>query len=415
MKRQIPQISELLPLMHFARPSLDRRAARLARAASVEDLRVIARRRTPKPAFDYVDGAAVDERTADRTREAFLNCELVPRVLQGHGDVDLSTTIAGGPSALPFGIAPTGFTRFMHAEGEDGGAAAAASHGIPFSLSTMGTRSIEEVAQIAGAGRKWFQLYLWRDREASQDLLRRAADNGFDTLLVTVDTPVAGQRLRDARNGMTIPPKLTLSTVVDAAWRPEWWFNFLTTEPLTFASLSDTTHELPTLINSMFDPTINMDDLAWIRKNWQGKLLVKGILTPADALMVLDAGADGIVVSSHGGRQLDRAPIPLQALPAIRAAVGNDVDILYDSGVRSGNDVAIALALGADFCLIGRAYLYGLMAGGREGVDKVIDLIANELRISLHLLGVSGVQELNRDHVRTPWDKSEEDPATFQA
>lgn len=408
MKRQLPQISELLPLMNFSVPSLDRRAARLSKTASIADLRRIAKRRTPKPAFDYVDGAAVDERTADRTRESFLDCELIPRVLQGHEDVKLSTTIAGGPSALPFGIAPTGFTRFMHAEGEDAGAASAAAHGIPFALSTMGTRSVEEVAHAAGDGRRWFQLYLWRDREASRDLLRRARANGFDSLIVTVDTPVAGQRLRDVRNGMTIPPKLTLSTVVDAAWRPEWWFNFLTTDPLTFASLSDTTHNLPELINSMFDPTINMNDLAWIRENWDGPLLVKGILTPQDARMVIDAGADGIVVSSHGGRQLDRAPIPLEVLPAIRAEVGDDVDIIYDSGIRSGNDVAVALALGADFCLIGRAYLYGLMAGGREGVDRAIELIAQELSTSLHLLGVSGIDELSPEHVRTPWDSRKE-------
>lgn len=410
-RRQLPDIQELLPLMRFGLPELDRRAARLKKAASIQDLRKIAKRRTPQPAFDYVDGAAVNEITADRTREAFAACELIPTMLQGHGEVDLSTTIAGGTSALPFGIAPTGFTRFMHTEGEDAGASAAAAAGIPFTLSTMGTRSIEEVAQAAGDGRRWFQLYLWKDREASADLLRRAKESGFDTLMVTIDTAVAGQRLRDARNGMKIPPELSLKTVLDASYRPEWWFNFLTTDSLKFASLSGTSSDLPTLINAMFDPTLSYDDLKWIREQWDGTLFVKGVLNPEDAKKVLELGADGLVVSSHGGRQLDRAPIPLRQLPLIREAVGDDVEIIYDSGVQSGNDVAVALALGADFVLIGRAYLYGLMSGGREGVDRAIELIANELNVTLHLLGVSSVDELDRSMVRTPWDEPTSAPA----
>lgn len=405
MKRRLPQISELRPLMRFKPPTLDRRAARLAGAADIWDLRRIAKRRTPAPAFDYVDGAAVDELTADRTREAFEACEFVPQLLRGHGDVDLSTTIAGGPAALPFGIAPTGFTRFMQTEGEDGGSAAAAEHGIPFTLSTMGTRSIEDVAKTSGNGRRWFQLYLWKEREASANLLKRAKENGFDTLVVTVDTPVAGQRLRDVRNGMKIPPELTLKTVLDASYRPEWWFNFLTTDSLNFASLSDTSSDLPTLINAMFDPTLDFSDLEWIRSQWDGPLFVKGVLTPEDAKKIMATGADGLIVSSHGGRQLDRAPIPLEALPKIRQAVGDDVEIIYDSGIRSGNDIAIALALGADFVLIGRSYLYGLMSGGKEGVDRVIELMEAELRTTLHLLGVSSVKELSPAHVRAPWDE----------
>lgn len=405
MKRQLPQISELRSLMRFKPPTLNRRAARLASAADIWDLRRIAKRRTPTSAFDYVDGAALDELTADRTREAFEACEFVPRLLQGHGTVDLSTTIAGGPSALPFGIAPTGFTRFMQTEGEDAGSASAAEHGIPFTLSTMGTRSLEDVAKTSGNGRRWFQLYLWKDREASRDLLDRAKKNGFDTLVVTVDTPVAGQRLRDVRNGMKIPPELTLKTVLDASYRPEWWFNFLTTDSLNFASLSNSAADLPTILNSMFEPTLSYEDLKWIRSEWEGPMFVKGVLTPEDAQDIMAAGADGLIVSSHGGRQLDRAPIPLEALPKIRKAVGDDVEIIYDSGVRSGSDVAIALALGADFVLIGRSYLYGLMAGGKEGVDRVIELIAAELHTTLHLLGVSSVEELSPSHVRAPWDE----------
>ena len=401
MKRRFPRVSELRPLLKFELPSLDRRAARLAHAADVWDLRAIAKRRTPTPAFDYVDGAAQRELTARRTREAFDAVELLPRILHGTGKVDLSTPIAGGTSSLPFGIAPTGFTRFMHAEGEDAGATAAAASGIPFSLSTMGTRSIEQVAAAAPGGRRWFQLYLWKDRQKSLDLLRRAEASGFDTLLVTVDTPVAGQRLRDARNGMAIPPKLTIKTVLDASHRPEWWFNFLTTDPLTFASLSGTSQDLPTLINSMFDPTLSMADLEWIRSVWAGKLFVKGVLTGEDTRRALDAGADGLIVSNHGGRQLDRAPVSLRALPEVRAEAGDGVEIILDSGIMSGADIVAALCAGADFTLIGRAYLYGLMAGGREGVDRVIELLAKEIEVTMQLVGAATIGDLGPHLLRT--------------
>lgn len=405
LKRQLPQVSELKNLMRFERPTLDRRAARLAEAADVWDLRKIAKRRIPKAAFDYVDGAARDEITYDESRETFRSIRLLPNVLTGATELDLSVDIAGGHSALPFGIAPTGFTRFMHAEGEDAGASAATAAGIPFTLSTMGTRSVEEVERASGRGRRWFQLYLWKDRAASAELLRRAAASGYDTLVVTVDTPVAGQRLRDTRNGMRIPPRLTAGTVFDAAWRPEWWFNFLTTDPVTFASLTSTTGTLGELVNTMFDLGLNFDDLAWIREQWDGKMLVKGIVNPADARKVIELGADGVVVSSHGGRQLDRVVNTLCALEAIRAELGPDAEIVYDSGIMSGTDIAIALALGANFVLIGRAYLYGLMAGGREGVDRTIELLTSELETACTLLGVSSVRDLKREHVITPWER----------
>ncbi|MGW9550478.1 alpha-hydroxy acid oxidase [Citricoccus zhacaiensis] len=413
MKRQFPRISELRPLMQFGRPGLDRRAARLGRAADIDDLRTIAQRRTPRPAFDYVDGAAGQELTARRTREAFASTEMLPRILHGTAAADLSTPIAGGTSALPFGIAPTGFTRFMHAEGEDGGAAAAAAAGIPFTLSTMGTRSLEQVAEVSDAvgmerygspGTRWFQLYLWKDRQRSLDLIERAAAAGFGTLLVTVDTPVAGNRLRDVRNGMTIPPRLSLRTVLDASHRPEWWFNFLTTDPLTFASLSTSAQDLQTIIGSMFDPTLSIQDLEWIRSVWPGRLFVKGVLTAEDTRRSLDAGADGLVVSNHGGRQLDRAPVSLKALAEVRAEAGPDVEIILDSGILTGSDIVAALALGADFTLIGRAYLYGLMAGGRQGVERAIELLAEETRVAMTLMGAATVADLRREgRVRAPW------------
>ncbi|WP_277099833.1 alpha-hydroxy acid oxidase [Corynebacterium riegelii] len=405
LERQLPDPKELFSLLNFPLPSLNRRDARLSKAADIPDLRKIAKRRTPTPAFDYVDGAAASEFTYRRSREAFDSVELTPRVLAPTPDIDLSTTIAGKKTSLPFGIAPTGFTRFMHSEGENGGAAAARRAGIPFSLSTMGTRSLEEVAEVSQEGRRWFQLYLWKDKEASLDLVKRAWDNGFDTLLVTVDTPVTGQRLRDARNGMTIPPKLTLKTVLDASYRPEWWFNFLTTDSLKFASLSDSATDLPSLINNMFDPDLSMEDLEWIRSVWPGKLFVKGVLTPEDALRMIDAGADGLVVSNHGGRQLDKAPLSIQALPGIREAVGPDVEIILDSGILYGSDIIAALALGADFALIGRAYLYGLMAGGEEGVTRVIEILEQEMRTSMALMGISTIEQLKGSgQVKPQWD-----------
>lgn len=400
LKRQLPDVAELLSLMKFKLPSANRRAVRLAAAADVWDLRTIAKRRTPTAAFDYVDGAAGREITATRTRQVFDSVELLPRILHGTAHSDLSTTIAGAPSALPFGIAPTGFTRFMHSEGEIGGSRAAQKAGIPFSLSTMGTRSIEEVAAAAPEGRKWFQLYLWKDREKSKKLVERAAAAGFDTLLVTVDTPVAGQRLRDARNGMKIPPELTLKTVLDASYRPEWWYNFLTTDSLKFASLSDTSADLPTIINTMFDSSLDFEDLKWIRELWKGKLFVKGVLTTEDAAKAKAAGADGLVVSNHGGRQLDRAPIAFEALSEVRAEVGPEMEIIMDSGIMSGADIVAALCAGADFVLIGRAYLYGLMAGGEEGVSRAIELLAKEVEVNMQLMGAASIKDLDESLIR---------------
>ncbi|WP_127125830.1 alpha-hydroxy acid oxidase [Georgenia sp. SYP-B2076] len=403
MHRQMPRWGELRPLMQFKPVELDRTRARLRQAADIWDLRKIAKRRTPTAAFDYVDGAANQEIALRRSRQAFADLEFVPGVLRDVSSVDLSTTIAGGASALPFGIAPTGFTRMMHAAGERAGVAAAHANGIPFALSTMGTASIEQVAMASPHGRRWFQLYLWKEREKSLALVERAAAAGYDTLLVTVDTAVAGARLRDARNGMTIPPALTVKTVLDASYRPEWWFNFLTTEPLTFASLSGHSGSVADLITKMFDPTLTFDDLAWIREAWTGKLFVKGIQTVGDAARAADRGVDGIVVSNHGGRQLDRAPVPLHVLPEIRSAVGPGVEIILDSGIMSGGDIVAALAAGADFTMVGRAYLYGLMAGGRSGVERAIDILRDEIRVVMQLLGVTSVADLNPDHIRLDW------------
>jgi L-lactate dehydrogenase (cytochrome) len=294
-----------------------------------------------------VDGAAQRELTVDRTRAAFDAVELLPRILHGTEKVDLTTTIAGGHSALPFGIAPTGFTRMMQTEGEIAGASAAAAAGIPFSLSTMGTTSIEDVRDAAPDGRNWFQLYMWRDREKSMQLVDRAAQAGYDTLLVTVDVPVAGARLRDRRNGFSIPPALTMGTIMNAIPRPWWWWDFLTTEPLNFASLSSWDGTVAELLDFMFDPTVTYDDMRWIKEQWPGKLVVKGVQTVDDAKRLTDLGVDGITLSNHGGRQLDRAPIPFHLLPEVVREVGKDTEVHLDTGIMSGADIVAAVALGA--------------------------------------------------------------------
>ncbi|WP_396904051.1 alpha-hydroxy-acid oxidizing protein [Mycolicibacterium phlei] len=399
MKRRVPRIADLAPLLQFRKPQLDPKTRRLEKALTIEDLRRIAKRRTPKAAFDYTDGSAEAEISLARARQAFADIEFRPAILRDVSTVRTGWDVLGAPVAQPFGIAPTGFTRMMHTEGEIAGARAAGRAGIPFSLSTMGTTSIEDVAAANPHGRNWFQLYMWKDRDRSMALVERAAAAGYDTLLVTVDVPVAGARLRDKRNGMTIPPALTLRTVVDAIPRPWWWFDFLTTEPLSFASLDRWSGTVAELLDSMFDPTVTYEDLRWIKEQWPGRVVVKGIQTLADARRVVDVGVDGIVLSNHGGRQLDRAPVPFHLLPEVAAELGHDTEILLDTGIMSGADIVASIALGARFTLIGRAYLYGLMAGGEAGVDRAIGILSEQVARTMHLLGVSCLEELGPEHV----------------
>lgn len=367
---------------------------------TVWDLRDIAKRRTPKGPFDYTDGSAESEVTLDRARRAFLDLEFRPSILHNVKDVDTSCTILGEKFNLPFGIAPTGFTRMMHTEGEIAGARAAEKFGIPFSLSTLGTTSIEDVVAAAPQGRNWFQLYMWKDRDASMALVERAAKVGVNHLLLTVDVPVAGARLRDVRNGLTVPPSLTLKTLIDAAPRPGWWGNFLTTPAITFASMSHWNGTVAELLDFMFDPTMTFEDLKWIRKQWKGKISIKGIQTVEDAKLAAKYGADAIILSNHGGRQLDRAPVPLHLLPEVKKVLKNDLEIHIDTGIMHGGDVAAALALGADFAYIGRAYLYGLMAGGQDGVEKTLSIMQSQLVRTMKLLGVNSIEELEPKHVR---------------
>ncbi len=399
MKRQVPKAHALAPLLKFKKPVLSPRERRLAKALTIADLRRIAKRRTPKAAFDYTDGAADAEVSLTRARQAFGDVEFRPAILRDVSVVDTGREVLGQVSRLPFGIAPTGFTRLMQSEGEIAGVTAAEAAGIPYSLSTMGTTSIEDVAAAAPGARKWFQLYMWKDRDRSMALVERAAKAGYDTLLVTVDVPVAGARLRDVRNGMTIPPTLTPRTVANAIPRPAWWFNFLTTEPLAFASLDAWSGTVAELLDTMFDPTVTYDDLAWISEQWPGKVVVKGVQTVDDARRCADVGVDAVLLSNHGGRQLDRAPVPFHLLPEVVAAVGDRVEVHLDTGIMSGQDVVAAIAHGATFTLIGRAYLDGLMAGGREGVDRTIDILRGQVERTMKLLGVRTLDELTPDHV----------------
>lgn len=399
-RRRIPRTAELLPLLRPRWPHLDATRRRLATAADVTDLRVIARRRTPRAVFDYTDGGAGEELTLARNRAAFGRIEFRPSVLRDVSSVDTSASVLGEVSALPIALGPTGFTRMMHHEGETAVARAAAAHGVPYTLSTMGTTAAGPLAAAVPGVRRWFQLYLWRDRARSLDLVRGAAEAGYEALMLTVDTPVAGPRLRDVRNGMTIPPALSARTLLDGALRPWWWMNLLTTPPLEFASLSRWQGTVADLGNLMFDPGARAEDVAWLREVWPGKLIVKGVQTAEDARMIAGLGVDALVVSNHGGRQLDRSPVPLEELPAVVRAVDGAAEVYLDGGVRSGADAVAAVCMGATAVLVGRAYLYGLMAGGEAGVNRTLDILSTEFRQTMQLLGATSVGELTPDRVR---------------
>jgi L-lactate dehydrogenase (cytochrome) len=400
VERRIPRPAELLPLLRpapFVRNATDRR---LQRAANIADLRAIARRRTPRAVFDYTDGAADGELSLNRAKAAFARVEFHPTVLRDVSVVDTSREMLGRRAALPFAFAPTGFTRMMNAAGERAVVAVAADVNIPYTLSTMGTTTIENVAAAAPDARKWFQLYLWRDRAPAKDLVQRAADAGYDTLMLTVDTPVGGARLRDVRNGLTVPPALSLRTFLDGAMHPNWWFDLFTTEPLTFASLESTDGTVAELINRVFDPALTMADVEWLRETWPGKLMIKGIQSVEDARRVVDAGADAVLLSNHGGRQLDRAPVPLELVEPTVQEVGDRAEVFVDTGITNGADIVAAVALGARAALVGRAYLYGLMAGGQRGVAKAVEILTGEITRTMQLIGVNSVDELKPSHVR---------------
>jgi L-lactate dehydrogenase (cytochrome) len=399
-------IETLRSVLRFRRLELDPVARRLARAASVADLRAIAQRRLPRGVFDYIDGGAEDERTMAANMAAFAGVTFRPRVLRDVGDVDPSTTLLGRPLPLPLVLAPTGFTRIADPDGELAVARAAARAGLPYTLSTLGTRSIEEVAEASG-GPKWFQVYVWRDRGLVKEMIDRAATAGYDALVLTVDTAVLGRRDRDVRRGFSLPPKVGLGTLVDGAVHPGWTWRFLRSEPIRFANVRDdigvgdgsTAVTLSEYVNTQFDPGLSWRDVEWMRSVWDGPLVVKGIQTVDDARLAAEAGVEAIALSNHGGRQLDSAPAILDLVAPVADAVGDRLEIICDGGVRRGSDIVKAVALGARACMAGRAYLYGLGAAGERGVDHVLGLLDADVRRTMALVGASTVDELRRELV----------------
>jgi L-lactate dehydrogenase (cytochrome) len=394
------KVREMRKLVQLRGVTLDATRRRLGACYDVADLRRVAKRRIPRPVFDYVDGAADEEIAVAANVAAFRSWRFLPRVLAGVAAADASAPLFGASLPVPFLLGPAGYTRMMHPDGEIGAARSALRHGLPYTLSTMASTGIEELrAGVAGAGPAgdlWFQLYLTRNRPQALDLVARAADNGFSTLVVTVDTIVAGNRVRDLRNGLSIPPALTLSTVASVAAKPSYWYHLLAGPALDYANFAGRAPTTVMKTADFFDADLNWSDIADLRSRWAGKLLLKGPVGPADARRAAELGVDGVQLSNHGGRQLDRTVAPVDLIAPVREATGPSFTILVDSGVRHGADAAIALALGADAAALGRAYLYGLMAGGEAGVDRVLELLSRQFLATMQFLGVTSVAELRK-------------------
>jgi L-lactate dehydrogenase (cytochrome) len=399
-------ISSLRSVARFKKPTFSLASRRLARAANVMDLRDIARRRLPGGIFDYIDGGAEDERTMRENSAAFGRWTFVPRVLRDVSRIDISTDILGERLPAPIIFSPTGFTRIAHSQGELAVARVAARHGLPYSLSTMSTRSIEEVAAV-NPGTKWFQVYVWRDRDMVRDMLMRADAHGFSAIQITVDTAILGRRERDVRRGFTLPPELGLATIASGLRHPAWTWDFVRAEPITFSNVERyagdrrrTAVNLSMFIASQFDPTLSWNDVAWFRENWPGRIILKGIQSAEDARLAADHGVDAIMVSNHGGRQLDRAPAPIDIVAPVRDAVGPDMCVILDGGVRRGSDIVTAVALGANAVTMGRTYLWGLGAAGERGVEAALGMLTSEMRRSMALAGLRNLAEIDRSVVR---------------
>lgn len=395
-------ISTLRSVARFASPKFGV-SRRLARAANISDLREISRRRLPGGIFDYIDGAADDEVTMAANVGAFDTWQFVPQVLRDVSSVDTSTTLFGRRLPAPLLMSPTGFGRIADSQGELAVARSAARHGLPYCLSTLSTRSIEEVAAVSD-GDKWFQVYVWRDRGLVAEMLSRAAATGYSTIAITVDTPVLGRRERDVRRGFTLPPTLGLGTLIDGVRHPSWTWDFVRGGPITFSNIAahvggGTAVTLSEFIAEQFDPSLSWNDIAWFREHWAGTIVIKGIQSVSDARLALDHGIDGIMLSNHGGRQLDHAPAPLDLVEPVRGAVGTNMTVICDGGIRRGSDIVKALALGADACTMGRSYLYGLGAAGERGVDAAVTMLVSEMRRTMALAGLRSVADISRETV----------------
>ena len=400
-----PMLKSLRAVVRFKKFEPDPVKRRLSKVANIEDLRHLARRRLPSGVFDYIDGAAEDERTYSRNEAGFAKIGFAPRVLRGNAEIDTSTTLMGKHLPVPLVLAPTGFTRIAHSQGELAVARSAARAGLPYALSTLGTRSIEEVAE-AGDGDKWFQVYVWKDRGLVDEMLDRAATAGYSTAVVTVDTATFGRRERDVRRGFTLPPRIGLGTIIDGIRRPGWSLDFVKAEPIMFANVtggsvgdgSDPV-SLAEYVADQMDPGLSWEDIDHFREQWPGKMTIKGIQTVADAKIAVDHGVDAVILSNHGGRQLDDAPAPIDLLPSVADALGGHTDIILDGGIRRGSDVVKAVSLGAKACMFGRAYLYGLGAAGEQGVDFVLEHLVEGVERTLSLIGCRSLDALGPEYL----------------
>jgi len=392
----------LRSVIRFGGIETDRVERRLARAASVEDLRRIAKGRLPGGVFDYIDGAAEDERTLAANQAAFADTTFRPRVLRGVRKIDVTSTLLGQPLAFPLVLAPTGFTRIADPEGELAVARAAARAGLPYTLSTLSTRSIEEVRSVSD-GQLWFQVYAWRDRGMVEEMVGRAAAARYEALVLTVDTAVHGRRERDVRRGFSLPPTIGAGTIMDGVLHPGWTWSFVRSEPIRFANVigrevgdGASPVTLADYINTQFDPALSWDDVDWLRSIWDGPIVLKGVQTVEDAVLAAERGVDAVALSNHGGRQLDGAPAAFSLVAPVADAVGDRTEIICDGGVRRGSDIAKAVAAGATAAMAGRAYLYALGAAGERGVDRVLDWFGADLERTMSLLGAGAIADLDR-------------------
>ena len=385
---------------------------RLAHCHSIADLREAARRRIPRVMFDYIDGEADDEIPLYRNSAGFGQYDLVPHNLVDVSRIDLGTTVLGQAIDWPVLLAPTGSSRLFHHEGERAVVRAAAKYGTIYCLSSMASYSIEEIAEEPAVP-KWYQIYVWKDREVVKEFIQRCRAAGYQSLCLTVDVATLGHRERDLRNGMTVPPSLTFSSIANAALYPAWLWHLLTTPRITLANVKgragrgiEKASTLAAHARDQLDPSVTWDDMAWMIEEWGGPFSIKGVLSAADAGRALDTGARGIIVSNHGGRQLDHAPAAIDVLPEIVDAVRDRGEVILDGGIRRGTDVVKALALGARACMVGRAYLYGLAAGGQAGGERALELLRSEIHLGMMLLGCISIKALNRGYLRKRSGKS---------
>jgi isopentenyl diphosphate isomerase/L-lactate dehydrogenase-like FMN-dependent dehydrogenase len=395
-KRNLPNLPYFYSLIDWKLPTLSRRKSATMKAQTVEDLARAANKRVPKVVFDYVEGSALDEIGYSRAQSAIRRVQFNARILRDVSEVDPSEVIFGKKVDLPIVFAPTGYTRLMHHVGEPAVASAATKNNLIYSLSTMGTVSPQELAEAVPHSRRWFQLYVMKNREDSVAIIKQARDAGFEALILTVDTTVGGIRLRDLRNGLTIPPRIRISTVFAIARKPIWWLNLFTTKKLEFAAFRGWNKSLLELSNTIYSPAISFEDIQWLQSEWNGPIIVKGVQSVADAKILADLGVQGIVLSCHGSRQLDRGLVPIEILPDVVKEVGDKMDVFIDGSFMSGQDVYAAIALGAKAVFVGRAYLYGVMADGERGVEKVIELMRRDFVNTMGLTGNRNLAEVRQ-------------------